>query len=87
MPPSSDGRRGSRSQRATRALRRTPTDRSGSSVAIRTLRLSKSYGAEHVGLVPAQPFRATAAIVMLGLAIACAAAAMWAFERRDLVAS
>jgi hypothetical protein len=35
----------------------------------------------------AQPFRATAAIAMLVLAIAGAAAAMWGFERRDLVAS
>jgi polyether ionophore transport system permease protein len=42
---------------------------------------------EHLGLVPAQPFRATAAIVMLSIAAAGAAAAMWAFERRDLAAS
>jgi ABC-2 type transport system ATP-binding protein len=44
MPPSSDGRRGSRPQRATRAPGPTSTDRGGSRVAIRTLRLSKSYG-------------------------------------------
>jgi ABC-2 type transport system permease protein len=42
---------------------------------------------EHVGLVPAQAFRATAAIVLLGLAVACAAASMWAFQRRDLASS
>ena len=38
----------------------------------------------HVGLVPAQPFRATAASVMLGLAALASLAAMWAFRRRDL---
>jgi ABC-2 type transport system permease protein len=41
----------------------------------------------HVGLVPAQPFRTTAAIVMLALAGATSAAGAWIFARRDLVAS
>jgi ABC-2 type transport system permease protein len=40
---------------------------------------------EHVGLVPAQPFRATAAIVMLAIAAVAAVAAIRIFERRDLV--
>jgi ABC-2 type transport system permease protein len=39
----------------------------------------------HVGLVPAQPFRATAAVVMLALAALASLAALWAFRRRDLV--
>ncbi len=38
----------------------------------------------HVGLVPAQPFRVGAAVVMLAGAVACALAAMWFFRRRDL---
>jgi ABC-2 type transport system permease protein len=38
----------------------------------------------HVGFVPAQPFRATAAAVMLGLAVLASLAALWAFRRRDL---
>ena len=38
----------------------------------------------HVGLVPAQPFRAGAATVMLALAASCGLAALWAFRRRDL---
>lgn len=38
----------------------------------------------HVGLVPAQPFRATAAAVMLALAALASLAALWAFRRRDL---
>jgi ABC-2 type transport system permease protein len=37
-----------------------------------------------IGLVPAQPFKATAAIAMLALAAACGAAALALFERRDL---
>jgi polyether ionophore transport system permease protein len=38
----------------------------------------------HVGLVPAQPFRAAAALVMLGTGLGSALAAMWVFGRRDL---
>ena len=38
----------------------------------------------HVGLVPAQPFRATAAGLMLAVAAAAALAAIAAFRRRDL---
>jgi ABC-2 type transport system permease protein len=38
----------------------------------------------HVGLVPAQPFRAVAAVTMLAIALASAIAATWAFQRRDL---
>jgi ABC-2 type transport system permease protein len=38
----------------------------------------------HVGLVPAQPFRVAAAVVMLGLAVSSALAATWIFQRRDL---
>ncbi len=39
----------------------------------------------HIGLVPAQPFRAAAALVMLGIAASCALAAIWVFQRRDLI--
>ena len=38
----------------------------------------------HVGLVPAQPFRAAAAVIMLGIAAVSALAAVWFFQRRDL---
>jgi ABC-2 type transport system permease protein len=38
----------------------------------------------HIGLVPAQPFRVAAAVVMLGLAVSSALAATWIFQRRDL---
>jgi ABC-2 type transport system permease protein len=38
----------------------------------------------HVGLVPAQPFRAAAAVIMLGIAVSSALAATWIFQRRDL---
>jgi ABC-2 type transport system permease protein len=38
----------------------------------------------HVGLVPAQPFRAGAALLLLGIALATALAATWIFQRRDL---
>ena len=38
----------------------------------------------HVGLVPAQPFRATAAVAMLAIAAASAIAATWIFKQRDL---
>jgi ABC-2 type transport system permease protein len=38
----------------------------------------------HVGLVPAQPFRTGAAVVMLAIAAATGLAALWAFARRDL---
>ncbi|MGH2910863.1 MAG: ABC transporter permease [Solirubrobacteraceae bacterium] len=39
----------------------------------------------HVGLVPAQPFRLTAALIMLGIALTSSLAAVWIFQRRDLV--
>ncbi len=38
----------------------------------------------HVGLVPVQPFRATAALIMLALAALVSLSAVWAFRRRDL---
>jgi ABC-2 type transport system permease protein len=38
----------------------------------------------HVGLVPAQPFRTGAAIVMLAIAAATGLVSIWAFDRRDL---
>jgi len=38
----------------------------------------------HVGLVPAQPFRAPAAVIMLALAGLTSVSALWAFARRDL---
>jgi ABC-2 type transport system permease protein len=38
----------------------------------------------HVGLVPAQPFRATAAVVTLAIAGLASLSALWAFRRRDL---
>ena len=38
----------------------------------------------HVGLVPAQPFRAGAAVVMVGIGVVAAVAAVGAFRRRDL---
>jgi len=37
-----------------------------------------------VGLVPAQPFRAPAAVIMLALAGLTSVSALWAFARRDL---
>lgn len=42
---------------------------------------------QHIGLVPAQPFHLTAAIVMVALAAVGAFASMWAFRRRDLTAA
>lgn len=39
----------------------------------------------HIGLVPAQPFRAAAAIIMLGISVCSALAATWIFQRRDLM--
>jgi ABC-2 type transport system permease protein len=39
----------------------------------------------HVGLVPAQPFRVIAAVVMVGIGAAAALAALAAFRRRDLL--
>jgi ABC-2 type transport system permease protein len=39
----------------------------------------------HVGLVPAQPFRAGAAAVMLAIGVLAAVGAIGAFERRDLL--
>jgi ABC-2 type transport system permease protein len=38
----------------------------------------------HVGLVPAQPFRATAAAAMLAIGVAAAAPGLYVFGRRDL---
>jgi ABC-2 type transport system permease protein len=46
-----------------------------------TLSLSPFH---HIGLIPAEPFRAGAAAVMLAIAAGAAAAALWAFGRRDL---
>lgn len=40
---------------------------------------------QHVGLVPAQPFKALAAAVMIAIALAACAVALWAFGRRDLI--
>jgi ABC-2 type transport system permease protein len=40
---------------------------------------------EHVGLVPAQPFRAGAAAVMVAIGLAAALGALAAFRRRDLI--
>jgi ABC-2 type transport system permease protein len=40
----------------------------------------------HIGLVPAQPFQAAAAVVMTGIGVAAAAAGLAVFRRRDLVA-
>ena len=39
----------------------------------------------HVALVPAQSFRASAAVVMLVIAAGCAALAAWLFRRRDVI--
>ena len=41
---------------------------------------------EHVGLVPAQPFRAGAALAMLAIGAAAGSASLAAFRRRDLAA-
>jgi polyether ionophore transport system permease protein len=41
----------------------------------------------HVGLVPAQPFRAVPAAIMIGIGLAAAAAALAVFRRRDLMGS
>ncbi|MGA8354069.1 MAG: hypothetical protein WB698_07880 [Solirubrobacteraceae bacterium] len=38
----------------------------------------------HIGLVPAQPFRAGDAAIMLAIAVACALLATWILARRDL---
>ena len=40
---------------------------------------------EHVGLVPAQPFRGEAAAVMIGIGLVAALAALELFRRRDLL--
>jgi polyether ionophore transport system permease protein len=42
---------------------------------------------QHVGLVPAQPFRPDSALVMVGLAAVSLVAATWMFERRDLTSA
>lgn len=41
----------------------------------------------HIGLVPAQPFRASDAAIMLGIAAASSLLAAWVFTRRDLTGS
>jgi ABC-2 type transport system permease protein len=41
----------------------------------------------HIGLVPVEPFRATAAVVMIGIGLAATAAALAVFRRRDLIAA
>jgi ABC-2 type transport system permease protein len=41
---------------------------------------------EHVGLVPAEPFRAVDAVVMIGIGVAVAAVGLAVFRRRDLIA-
>jgi ABC-2 type transport system permease protein len=40
----------------------------------------------HVALVPVEPFRATAAVVMIGIGVAAAAVGLATFRRRDLIA-
>jgi ABC-2 type transport system permease protein len=40
----------------------------------------------HIGLVPAQPFKATAAVVMIGIGVAAAGVGLAVFRRRDLIA-
>ena len=37
-----------------------------------------------IGLVPGEPFEATAAVVMLAIAAFAGVAALWVFEHRDL---
>jgi ABC-2 type transport system permease protein len=41
----------------------------------------------HIGLVPTEPFRATAAVVMIGIALIAAAAALAVFRHRDLISA
>jgi polyether ionophore transport system permease protein len=41
----------------------------------------------HVGLVPAQPFQAVGAAVMVAVGLLCTLGAVWQFERRDLISS
>jgi ABC-2 type transport system permease protein len=38
----------------------------------------------HVALVPAEPFRVGAAVILLALSAACLLTGLWAFRRRDL---
>jgi ABC-2 type transport system permease protein len=40
---------------------------------------------QHIGLVPVQPYRVTAGIVMAGLGAGTAAAGLWLFRRRDII--
>ena len=42
---------------------------------------------QHIAFVPAQPFRTTAAVVMLAIAVAAASVALLAFRRRDLTSA
>jgi ABC-2 type transport system permease protein len=39
---------------------------------------------QHIGLVPAQPFRAAAAVTMLAIATAAGGGGVYSFARRDL---
>jgi len=41
----------------------------------------------HIGLVPTEPFRATAAVVMIVIGLGAAAAALAVFRRRDLISA
>ena len=41
----------------------------------------------HIGFVPAQPFRATDAVVMVAIGLVAALAALELFRRRDLLAA
>jgi len=40
---------------------------------------------DHIGLVPAEPFRAAAAVVMIGIGLGASVAALAVFRRRDLI--
>jgi ABC-2 type transport system permease protein len=41
----------------------------------------------HIGLVPTEPFRAAAAVVMIGIGLVAAAAALAVFRHRDLISA
>jgi ABC-2 type transport system permease protein len=41
----------------------------------------------HIGLVPTEPFRAAAAVVMIGISLVAAAAALAVFRHRDLISA
>ena len=40
---------------------------------------------QHIGLVPVQPYRVGAAVVMSGLGVAATAGGLWLFRRRDVI--